>query len=452
MRLLLSVVLAVLPLRPAFSQETFEIRVPSPESFPVELDLSAFTDSQTAATEDGAFGADSLAFARAEAEKAWAQPFGPDGGFDAAGIWFVREDKYQFYALLQKDGNGPYDRMQGGFTDSRFDGRVWTGRWFQVGNDREGRFKVTVSEDGRLATGDWWYTKVEGKEYPGCDASKCGGPYTFERVPPEKLPRGFSFSGSRPGFQERMAELGRELAALPRLDSEPYFGPSGDNDGIGSREPPIPPMWDPWEPYNRAMFKFTVWVFNNGMAPFARHVWIPLFDFHWLPDSIASGLRENVDLRQAIANGFLNMDQPEAFLASLGQGKLGKAGKALLVFLVNTTLGIGGLFNVAKRWLDIDRVNEDFGQMVGYWGVPAGPMVNIPFFAPQTLRDFVVWVAQQPFAPISFVVGFFERMALEAFRRINGASMEPLDPVNADEKYQEVMENHHKARVREIRR
>src|SRR5262249_58556848 len=61
-------------------------------------------------------------------------------------------------------------------------------------------------------------------------------------------------------------------------------------------------------------------------------------------------------------------------------------------FLVNTTVGVAGFFDPATGW-GMEQHNEDFGQTLGYWGVPPGPYLVLPFFGPSDPRDTVGLVA-----------------------------------------------------------
>src|SRR3972149_6594468 len=87
-----------------------------------------------------------------------------------------------------------------------------------------------------------------------------------------------------------------------------------------------------------------------------------------------------------IANGFDNIRFVPRFVNSLLQGKWGGAGRGLPRFLINSTLGIGGLFDAAKYW-GIEKSREDFGQTLAVWGAGSGPYLILPFMEPLTVRD-----------------------------------------------------------------
>ncbi len=90
--------------------------------------------------------------------------------------------------------------------------------------------------------------------------------------------------------------------------------------------------------------------------------------------------------RHGIANGLSNLDEPLSFLNAIAQGKIKQAFRTLDRFLINTTLGVGGL---ADNATDLNRPAEpeDFGQTLAVWGVKSGPYLMLPFFGPATLRD-----------------------------------------------------------------
>jgi phospholipid-binding lipoprotein MlaA len=141
---------------------------------------------------------------------------------------------------------------------------------------------------------------------------------------------------------------------------------------------PYPPGWDaarqgrdPYEGANRAVFGFNEGVDRYVMGPLATGwTWITF-----------EAMRESVD------RFFGNLRFPVRFVSSLGQGKLGGAGRELGRFATNTTIGVVGLFDPASRF-GLRPSNEDFGQMFGAWGVPAGPYWVVPILGPSGPRDF----------------------------------------------------------------
>ncbi|MBL4606412.1 MAG: VacJ family lipoprotein [Pseudomonadales bacterium] len=87
-----------------------------------------------------------------------------------------------------------------------------------------------------------------------------------------------------------------------------------------------------------------------------------------------------------VANFYANLLEIPSFTGEVLQGKWRLAGKGAGRFVINTSLGAVGFFDVATR-LGFERHNEDMGQTLGYWRVPAGPYLFIPLLGPSTVRD-----------------------------------------------------------------
>jgi phospholipid-binding lipoprotein MlaA len=127
---------------------------------------------------------------------------------------------------------------------------------------------------------------------------------------------------------------------------------------------------DPLEGFNRASYKLNDALDRALLKPAAKGYKAVT------PDFVEAG----------VTNFFSNLGQPAVMLNDLLQGKfkagLNDGGR----FLVNTTVGIGGLFDPASA-AGLDRNDEDFGQTLGKWGVPSGAYLMVPFFGPSTVRD-----------------------------------------------------------------
>lgn len=129
---------------------------------------------------------------------------------------------------------------------------------------------------------------------------------------------------------------------------------------------------DPLEPLNRGIYAFNDAIDNAVMKPVAtgyRAV---------LPQFVRTGVSNffsNLDDVTVVVNGILQLKIPQA-LSDTGR------------FLINTTIGVLGLIDVATH-LGLEKHNEDFGQTLGYWGVGNGPYLVLPFFGPSTFRDGV---------------------------------------------------------------
>lgn len=91
-------------------------------------------------------------------------------------------------------------------------------------------------------------------------------------------------------------------------------------------------------------------------------------------------------IKNSVSNFFYNLSEVDTIVNQLLQGKIVLAGQDSLRFLINSTIGIVGFVDVATR-VGFERHDEDFGQTLGYWGVPAGPYVFLPLIGPSTIRD-----------------------------------------------------------------
>lgn len=127
---------------------------------------------------------------------------------------------------------------------------------------------------------------------------------------------------------------------------------------------------DPWEATNRRIDAFNTRVDDATLKPIAQGYDKLIPDF----------------LQRGVSNFSSNLRGPlhivNNFLQGAGSEGFSETGR----FLVNSTLGIGGLFDVASR-MGFEEYSEDFGQTLAVWGVPSGPYVMVPFYGPQTLRD-----------------------------------------------------------------
>ena len=127
---------------------------------------------------------------------------------------------------------------------------------------------------------------------------------------------------------------------------------------------------DPWEPFNRSVFEF-----NEGLDAYLLKPVVAGYRFV-LPEFV----------REGIYNFFSNYNDIYTALYNLLQGKPGYAFNDLMRVAVNTTMGLGGLLDLATPG-GLEKHKEDWGQTLGVWGVPSGPYVVLPFFGPSNVRD-----------------------------------------------------------------
>ena len=93
-------------------------------------------------------------------------------------------------------------------------------------------------------------------------------------------------------------------------------------------------------------------------------------------------------MRTGINNFFENLDDAPTAINGLMQGKFKQGLSDTARFAINTTIGIGGILDIATA-LEFEKHSEDFGQTLGIWGFAEGPFLTLPFFGPQTLRSTV---------------------------------------------------------------
>jgi phospholipid-binding lipoprotein MlaA len=143
---------------------------------------------------------------------------------------------------------------------------------------------------------------------------------------------------------------------------------------------------DPWERMNRS-----IWGFDMG---FARKVALPVGHTYVrvVPRVVRTG----------IGNLFDNADYPIVFVNDFLQGKvrmgLGDFGR----FVMNSTVGIGGLFDPAAR-AGMPKRNNDFGRTLGIWGADPGPYLVLPFLGPSDIRDAAGRVPDGYMTPMNYI-------------------------------------------------
>lgn len=168
-------------------------------------------------------------------------------------------------------------------------------------------------------------------------------------------------------------------ATTPAAESEPEepFDPFAQPGEAGLEE------YDPWEPVNTKVFEF-----NRQMD-------------RWILKPVATGydlIMPNM-LQEGVSNFFYNARFVPRFVNNVLQGKLRGAGIEAGRFLVNSTLGAAGFIDWASD-MDLTTPEEDFGQTLGYYGVPPGPYVVVPLYPPFSLRDLVGYAGDVFMNPI----------------------------------------------------
>ncbi len=145
---------------------------------------------------------------------------------------------------------------------------------------------------------------------------------------------------------------------------------------------------DPMEGLNRAMFEANYFLDGLILKPVAAL-------YRDLPPP---AVRESMD------NFLINLGEPLNFINHSLQANVSGAANTLFRFVVNSTIGLLGAFDVATAWFNTPTQREDFGQTLAYWGVGDGPYAMLPILGPSNTRDTVGKVADYFMDPFRYVV------------------------------------------------
>lgn len=143
---------------------------------------------------------------------------------------------------------------------------------------------------------------------------------------------------------------------------------------------------DPWERVNRTTFKV-----NTALD-------------HAIARPIARGYQKVVPspVRTSVSNFMDNLFYPVTIVNDLLQAKFKGFGQDTGRFLLNTTVGVGGLFDPASK-VGLPKNEEDLGQTFGYWGIKSGPYLMIPILGPSDVRDGIGRIGDGFLSPLSYV-------------------------------------------------
>jgi phospholipid-binding lipoprotein MlaA len=145
---------------------------------------------------------------------------------------------------------------------------------------------------------------------------------------------------------------------------------NGEPDPFAKKAKPVP---DPLEKFNRAMFKL-----NDK-----------LYYVLWKPVATIYAAYIPCGVRSCIRNAFDNIKMPVRFLNNLLQCKPQRAGNEVKRFVINSTLGMGGFFDVAQTHFNMKEYDEDFGQTLAVWGLNHKFFLNLPILGPSSGRDTI---------------------------------------------------------------
>jgi len=172
---------------------------------------------------------------------------------------------------------------------------------------------------------------------------------------------------------------------------------------------------DPLNGYNRIMTDFNDSTYEYVLSPLAR------------------GYKTVVhkEIRTSVDNFFHNILFPVRFVNNLLQGKFINTAEETSRFLINSTFGVLGLFDPAKRHFNLNKHNEDFGQTLGFYGVSAGPHIVLPLLGPSNLRDAISLYPDMLLNPVAYnesrsynlASGYEESHLLRLYERENFISL-----------------------------
>jgi phospholipid-binding lipoprotein MlaA len=180
------------------------------------------------------------------------------------------------------------------------------------------------------------------------------------------------------------------IAATPAMEQEevvleddPLFDDEDEDLLVASSER------DPFEGLNRSVFSF-----NRGID---RYFFNP----------VTRGYQQAVPLRgrRAVYQFFQNLDSPVILANQMLQFRVFDSAATTTRFVINSTIGVAGMFDPAASCLRVFRSEADFGQTIARYGTPSGPYLMLPVFGPSTLRDVIGDVVDIVVDPVSYFLG-----------------------------------------------
>ena len=184
--------------------------------------------------------------------------------------------------------------------------------------------------------------------------------------------------------------------------------------GDNNLEIEAPSVRDPFQPYNRGVF-----VFNDKA-------------YYYVIRPVYKGYNKVVPekARLSVRNFFSNIRMPGRFLNCLFQGKINGAATELARFVINSTLGLGGLFDPAKSLLHLDKQNEDFGQTLAKANMGPGFYIEWPFLGSSNVRDTIGYIgdlAMDPLSILSFIINPLIAGGTSGYNTFNDISVDGGD-------------------------
>ena len=214
---------------------------------------------------------------------------------------------------------------------------------------------------------------------------------------------------------------GQTESVVPSLEVDPYSdeaveedpfaedtGSDIEDDPFAEEEKEIASISDPFEGwYNRPVYVFNDHFYEYFMRPVSQTY----------KDVVAE------NFRIMIRNLYETVTFPGRLISSLFQLKMGKAGRVVSRVLINCTMGFLCMVDVANEEFEIKPVNEDFGQVLGSYGIPSGPYLVLPLLGPSSVRDGVGRAVDVVMNPLFWLVpDFITGAGVTAGRMVNETS------------------------------
>lgn len=196
------------------------------------------------------------------------------------------------------------------------------------------------------------------------------------------------------------------LTPVTGFDAKPAWAAENIEDTDEEAAPPT--VKDPLEKVNRAMFKFNDRLYFWMLRPIARVYGVII------PEPLRVGIR----------NAFDNIAFPVRVINCAFQGKFKPAGTEIARFVINSTIGIGGMVDVAARDFHLAEKDEDTGQTLGHYGAGPGFYLVLPFFGPSNVRDGIGMAGDAVMNPMYWLdLSWAADAGITAGKVVNNASL-----------------------------
>ena len=200
--------------------------------------------------------------------------------------------------------------------------------------------------------------------------------------------------------------FGAQRVQLASIQTASLQDASAEEEEVELVEPSGETVPDPLEPVNRVFFEF-----NDKL-------------YFWVLKPVATGYKTVVpeEARVCVRNFFRNLAFPVRFVNNVLQGKFFGAFEETCVFLVNSTVGLGGLADIATA-IDLKRHEEDLGQTLAVYGSGPAFYINWPFFGPSTLRDTIGTAGDIFLDPLTYLGDYWYAPGARGLNVVNETSL-----------------------------